>query len=346
MVGVVTKNLNRVIDVNFYPLPEARKSNLRHRPMGIGVQGLADVFMLLGYPYESAEAHRLNREIFETIYFAALEASCTLATTEGVYQSYEGSPISRGILQFDYDKVDVTSSRWDWARLRARIRQHGVRNSLLVAPMPTASTSQILGNNESFEPYTSNLYVRRTLAGEFVCINKHLAEDLRREGVWSTSLKDEIVRAQGSVQGLAGVPQKLKDLYKTAWEIKQKAVLQQAIDRAPFIDQSQSLNLNLVQQSPKILSSMHFFAWKGGLKTGMHYLRTKPASNATQVTVKPSVGAAKIKEAEVSPPQSQTNKGFVGSISKTNGANNKKRRKNNRGLAVVCTDEVCVSCSG
>ena len=343
VVGVVTKNLNRVIDLNFYPLPEAKRSNLRHRPMGIGVQGLADVFMLLEYPYESAEAHKLNREIFETIYFAALETSCALAASDGVYPSYEGSPVSQGTLQFDYDEVDVSSSRWDWAALRAKIRQHGVRNSLLVAPMPTASTSQILGNNESFEPYTSNLYVRRTLAGEFVCINKHLAEDLRREGLWSTKLKDEIVRAQGSVQTLASVPQNLKDLYKTAWEIKQKAVLQQAIDRAPFIDQSQSLNLNLVQQSTKILSSMHFFAWRGGLKTGMYYLRTKPASNATQVTVKPSVDlAAAVKKKSVGSSQKpRADKGSASGASQT-----RKRRKPNPGLAVVCTEEVCVSCSG
>ena len=351
VVGVVTRNLNRVIDVNFYPLPEARRSNLRHRPMGIGVQGLADVFMLLGYPYEGAEAQQLNREIFETLYFAALEASCALAATEGAYPSYEGSPVSQGTLHFDHDKVDVSSSRWGWAELRAKIRRHGLRNSLLVAPMPTASTSQILGNNESFEPYTSNLYVRRTLAGEFVCINKHLAEDLRREGLWSTALKDEIVRARGSVQELAGVSPEMKKLYKTAWEIKQKAVLQQAIDRAPFIDQSQSLNLNLAQQSPKVLSSMHFFAWKGGLKTGMYYLRTKPASDATQVTVKPSVAAADAVvggggEAAVPLPRGKPAPNKAAGVSASREKGQTKRRKNNRGLAVVCTEEVCVSCSG
>ena len=310
VTGVVARNLNRVIDVNYYPVPEARKSNLRHRPIGIGVQGLADVFMLLRLPFESDGARKLNREIFETIYFAAMTTSKNLAREHGEsYSSYVGSPISQG--QFQFDLWGVTpSARWDWAGLRAEIKQHGVRNSLMVAPMPTASTSSIMGNNECFEPYTSNLYLRRTLAGEFVMVNRHLLKDLIERKLWTPELKDALVEANGSVQNLP-IPDELKQLYKTVWEIRGKHIIQMAADRGPFIDQSQSLNAvrfflcvffivvivvshdlflfslsqHLVDVTHRKLTSMHFFAWKSGLKTGMYYLRTKAAVDAVKFTV-------------------------------------------------------------
>ena len=281
---VVTKNLNRIIDINYYPLPEAQKSNLRHRPIGIGVQGLADAFILLRFPFESKEAQKLNKEIFETIYFAALTASKELAKTFGPYESYQGCPVSQGILQYDMWNVQP-SNRWDWNSLKAEIKQYGVRNSLLCAPMPTASTSQILGNNECFEPYTSNLYVRRTLAGEFICVSKHLLKDLIKLGMWTPGLKNKLIAHNGSVQNLTELPQDIRDLYKTVWEMKGKTLINMAADRAPFIDQSQSLNVHMTDTSYAKMTSLHFYVWKKGLKTGMYYLRTKAATDPIKFTV-------------------------------------------------------------
>mmetsp|Transcript_34447 Transcript_34447/g.60426 ORF Transcript_34447/g.60426 Transcript_34447/m.60426 type:complete len:806 (-) Transcript_34447:31-2448(-) len=280
----VTKNLNRIIDRNFYPIVECKNSNLRHRPIGIGIQGMADALLLLRYPFESEEAMTLNRDIFETIYFAALTASCELAQAEGKYSSYEGSPISQGILQFDMRGV-LPTDRWNWAELRQNIATHGVRNSLLVAPMPTASTSQILGSNESFEPYTSNIYTRRVLAGEFICVNPHLVKDMIERNLWTSDLKNRIISQNGSVQGLHEVPMDLQNLYKTVWEIPQKVLIDMAVARAPFIDQSQSLNVFLAEPNFGRMTSMHFYTWKKGLKTGMYYMRSRPAADAIKFTV-------------------------------------------------------------
>ncbi|KAI0223417.1 Ribonucleoside-diphosphate reductase large subunit [Lamellibrachia satsuma] len=284
VTGVVVRNLNRVIDVNFYPVPEAKTSNTRHRPIGIGVQGLADAFILMRYPFESPEAQELNRQIFETIYYAAVKMSCQLAKEEGPYETYEGSPVSKGILQYDMWNV-TPSGRHDWAALKADIKQHGIRNSLLVAPMPTASTAQILGNNESIEPYTSNIYTRRVLSGEFQIVNQHLLKDLTELGLWQKDMKNQLIANNGSIQDIDGIPDDLKALYKTVWEISQKVILQMAADRSPYIDQSQSLNVHIAEPNYGKLTSMHFYAWKLGLKTGMYYLRTKPAVNAIQFTV-------------------------------------------------------------
>ncbi|AFK02515.1 ribonucleoside-diphosphate reductase, alpha subunit [Emticicia oligotrophica DSM 17448] len=282
---VITKNLNKVIDVNYYPVIEAERSNLRHRPIGLGVQGLADTFITLRMPFESDEARRLNKEIFETIYFAAMESSMEMAMADGPYSTWEGSPISQGIFQFDMWGVSPDSGRWNWEELREKVKTHGVRNSLLVAPMPTASTSQILGNNECFEPYTSNIYTRRVLSGEFVVVNKHLLKDLVKIGLWNDTMKNKLIAANGSVQGIAEIPQNLKDLYRTAWEIKQKTIIDMAADRGAFICQSQSLNIFMENANFGKLTSMHFYAWKAGLKTGMYYLRTKAASDAVKFTV-------------------------------------------------------------
>jgi ribonucleoside-diphosphate reductase alpha chain len=280
----VTKNLNKIIDHNFYPVEEARNSNLRHRPIGLGVQGLADAFILLRLPFESEAARQLNKEIFETIYFAAMTASKDLAKTEGAYASFAGSPTSRGEFQFDLWGVEPTL-RWDWYRLKGDVIKYGVRNSLLVAPMPTASTSQILGNNECFEPYTSNIYVRRVLSGEFVVVNKHLLKDLVELNLWNDDMKNRIIRDNGSIQAIPGIPQEVKDIYKTVWEIRQRTIIDMAADRGAFICQSQSLNLFVDTPSSNRLTSMHFYAWKKGLKTGMYYLRTQAASQAVQFTV-------------------------------------------------------------
>ena len=285
VVKVATRNLNKVIDRNHYPVPEARRSNMRHRPIGLGVQGLADTFMLLKYPYESPEAAKLNKDIFETIYFAACETSMELAKESGPYETYAGSPASEGILQFDMWGVTPSSGLWDWAGLKAEIAKYGIKNSLLVAPMPTASTAQILGNNESFEPYTQNIYTRRVLSGEFVQINKHLVQDLMQANLWSVDLKNQLIAHKGSVQRIDCIPQPLKDLYKTVWEIKQKVVLEMAAGRGPYIDQSQSLNIHMTDCTNAKLSSMHFYGWKLGLKTGQYYLRTKAAVDAVQFTV-------------------------------------------------------------
>ncbi|XP_034935083.1 ribonucleoside-diphosphate reductase large subunit-like [Chelonus insularis] len=281
---IVTRNLDKIIDVNYYPTPEAQRSNLRHRPMGIGVQGLADAFLLLRYPFESPEARKLNIQIFETLYYSALEASCELAQEKGIYESYDGSPVSKGILQYDMWGVTPTNL-WDWTKLKQKIAKYGVRNSLLIAPMPTASTAQILGNNESTEPYTTNVYARRVLSGEFQIVNPHLLKDLSERDLWDEDMKNEIIANNGSVQNIANFPAELKPLYKTVWEISQKTILEMAAERGPFIDQSQSLNVHIAQPTTGILTSMHFYGWDLGLKTGMYYLRTKPAANAIQFTV-------------------------------------------------------------
>ncbi|MBX7226120.1 MAG: ribonucleoside-diphosphate reductase subunit alpha [Chitinophagales bacterium] len=281
---IVTKNLNKVIDINFYPVPEARNSNMRHRPIGLGVQGLADAFLMLRHPFDSEEARILNKNIFETIYYAALCASKDLAKIHGHYESYPGSPISQGIFQFDMWDVQPTD-RWDWETLRKEVMEHGVRNSLLLAPMPTASTSQILGNNECFEPYTSNVYSRRVLSGDFIVVNKHLLKDLNDLGLWSDDMKNALIANNGSIQPIDGIPDEIKELYKTAWEIKQKSLIEMAADRGAFIDQSQSLNAFMEDVNYGKLSSMHFFAWEKGLKTGMYYLRTRPAVDPIKFTV-------------------------------------------------------------
>ncbi len=284
----VTKNLNRVIDRNYYPVKEAENSNMRHRPIGLGVQGLADAFIQLRLPFTSDEAKKLNQEIFETLYFAAVTASMEEAKADGSYQSYEGSPISKGDFQYNLwgIKDEELSGRWDWAKLRKQVLKNGVRNSLLVAPMPTASTSQILGNNEAFEPYTSNIYTRRVLSGEFIVVNKHLLEDLVKLGLWNDELKDAIMRANGSIQNIDIIPQDLKELYKTVWEMSMKDIIDMSRHRGYFIDQSQSLNLFLEGATMAKLTSMHFYAWKSGLKTGMYYLRTKSAVDAIKFTLK------------------------------------------------------------
>merc|ERR1712194_714262 len=281
---VATKNLNKVIDRNYYPIPEARHSDMKHRPIGIGVQGLADAFLLLRYPFESEPAKKLNEDIFETIYFAACEASCELAERDGAYETYVGSPASQGKLQFDLWGVTPKSGRWDWSGLKEKIAKHGLRNSLLVAPMPTASTAQILGNNESFEPYTQNLYVRRVLSGEFVTANRHLLKDLIRRGLWTDDMRTQLIAHNGSVQAI-DMPSDLKELYKTVWEIKQRTVLDMAGARGQYIDQSQSLNIHMIDATPAKLSFMHFHGWQLGVKTGMYYLRTKAAVDAIKFTV-------------------------------------------------------------
>ncbi len=282
---VATKNLNKVIDVNYYPVPEARNSNMRHRPIGLGVQGLADAFILMRFPFESPEAKQLNKDIFETIYFAAMEASMEIAKVEGPYETFKGSPTSKGIFQFDMWGVTPDSGRWDWEKLKQDVKKNGVRNSLLVAPMPTASTSQILGNNECFEPYTSNIYTRRVLSGEFIVVNKHLLKDLIKLNLWNEDMKNQLMGENGSIQNLPGVPDDIKELYKTVWEISQKTILEMAGDRGPYICQSQSLNIHMLNPNFGKLTSMHFTAWKLGLKTGMYYLRTKAASDAIKFTV-------------------------------------------------------------
>jgi ribonucleoside-diphosphate reductase alpha chain len=304
---VATKNLNKVIDVNYYPVEEARRSNMRHRPIGLGVQGLADAFIMLRMPFESEEAQRLNEDIFETIYFASMTASMELAKKEGPYETWAGSPISKGQFQFDLWGTSPKSGRWDWESLRKEVMEHGVRNSLLVAPMPTASTSQILGNNECFEPYTSNIYTRRVLSGEFIVVNKHLLRDLVKLGLWNDAMKNNLIAANGSVQAIPGIPQNIKDLYKTVWEIKQKTIIDMAADRGVYICQSQSLNIHIQDVNFGKLTSMHFHAWRKGLKTGMYYLRTKAAADAVKFTLvqpqaEPMLQAANSETAPVEKP--------------------------------------------
>ena len=282
---VITKNLNKVIDVNYYPVEEARNSNMRHRPIGIGVQGLADTFILMRQAFDSPEAKKLNEDIFETIYFGAMEASMEIAKKEGTYKTYEGSPVSKGIFQFDMWGVAPRSKRWDWTKLKREVKKHGVRNSLLLAPMPTASTSQILGNNECFEPYTSNIYTRRVLSGEFIVVNKHLLKDLIKLNLWNEAMKNRLMEDNGSIQGINEIPDDIKLLYRTVWEVSQKSIIDMAADRGAFICQSQSMNIHMQDANFGKLTSMHFHAWKKGLKTGLYYLRTKAAADAIKFTI-------------------------------------------------------------
>jgi ribonucleoside-diphosphate reductase subunit M1 len=295
VVKMVTRNLDRVIDINHYPTKESKRSNLRERPMGIGVQGLADAYIQMGYPYDSEEAAQLNREIFETIYFASLEASCDLARECGEpYPSYHlngGSPISRGILQFDMWRAEghnvQLSKRWDWDGLRQKIAKYGVRNSLMVALMPTASTSQLLGNNESFEAYTNNIYTRTVMSGTFKVVNQQMILDLIDAGLWTDEMKNKVIYLGGSIQSIPEIPEHIRALYKTAFDLSQRVIIDQSADRAPFIDQTQSLNIHIADPTLASVSSMHFYGWKRGLKTGMYYLRSQPAKQAAQVTVDP-----------------------------------------------------------
>ena len=285
---IVTRNLDKVIDVNFYPVPETKRSNMRHRPIGIGVQGLADVFAMMNLPFDSPEAAALNTRIFETIYFGALSESNQIASEKGTYETYEGSPMSQGILQFDMWDEKPDKFHYDWDLLRDKIKETGVRNSLLLAPMPTASTSQILGNNECFEPFTSNIYLRRTLAGEFVVVNRHLINECIKLGIWSNEMKNKIIANNGSVQDIPEIPDKMKPIYKTAWELKNKVLINMAADRGKFICQSQSLNLFMESPNFNNLSAMHMYSWKKGLKTGIYYLRTRPVTKAQQFTIEPT----------------------------------------------------------
>lgn len=293
---VVTRNLNKVIDINYYPVEEARRSNLRHRPIGIGVQGLADTFIMLRMPFDSPEARRLNEDIFETIYYGAMEASMELAKKDGPYETFKGSPVSKGIFQFDMWGVTPKSGRWNWEQLKQEVKKYGVRNSLLVAPMPTASTSQILGNNECFEPYTSNIYTRRTLSGEFIVVNKHLMKDLIELGLWNETMRQKLIATNGSVQPIPEIPQHIKDIYRTVWEIPQRAIIDMAADRGAYICQSQSLNIHLKDPNFGKLTSMHFYAWKKGLKTGMYYLRSTAAADAIKFTLDKSALQKPVKE--------------------------------------------------
>jgi ribonucleoside-diphosphate reductase alpha chain len=293
----LTVNLNQVIDVNYYPVIEAENSNMRHRPIGIGVQGLADAFILMRFPFDSVEAKQLNKEIFETIYYAAMTASKDLAKKDGPYSTYEGSPVSQGEFQFDMWGV-TPSDRWEWDVLRDEVKEHGVRNSLLMAPMPTASTAQILGNNECFEPYTSNVYTRRVLSGEFIIVNKHLLKDLVKLGLWDTSMKNKLMASNGSIQNIDEIPVDIKALYKTAWEISQKTIIDLAADRGAYVCQSQSLNLFMENANFAKLTSMHFYGWEAGLKTGMYYLRTKAATDAIKFTLDKSAVSAPVAKTE------------------------------------------------
>jgi ribonucleoside-diphosphate reductase subunit M1 len=335
---VVTKNLNKIIDRNFYPIEEARNSNMRHRPIGIGVQGLADAFQMLRIPFDSAEARQLNKDIFETIYFGAVTASCDLAERDGPYSTYEGSPVSQGQLQFDLWNVEP-SKRWDWASLKEKIAKYGIRNSLLLAPMPTASTAQILGNNESTEPFTSNMYNRRVLAGEFTVVNKHLLRELTAMNIWTERVRNRIIADNGSIQNVKEIPQNVRDVYKTVWEIPQKAILDMAADRAPFICQSQSLNIHLAEANSKKLTSMHFYAWDKGLKTGMYYLRTRPKAEAIKFTVDQEQLAADKKTPAHVPGINKEN--AISSPARVTGGNFQKAMQ---GLTIVDDEEECLNC--
>jgi len=341
IAGVVTKNLNRVIDRNFYPVPEAKKSNFRHRPIGIGVQGLADAFQMLKLPFESDKARQLNKDIFETIYFGACEASMELAEAEGPYETYPGSPVSQGQLQYDMWGV-TPSDRWDWAGLKQKIAEHGVRNSLLLSPMPTASTAQILGNNESTEPYTSNMYNRRVLAGEFTIVNKHLLRDLTAGGFWTDRIRNQIIANGGSVQSVEAIPKLLRDVYKTVWEISQRSIIDQAADRGAFICQSQSMNVHISEPSTSKLTSMHFYSWKKGLKTGMYYLRTRPKADAIQFTV----DQAMLSETTQTPAQEEEQKEKRPQTSPTSAAGFDKASVSAKfaGLQTKDEEDECLNC--
>ena len=312
---IVTRNLNKVIDINYYPVKEAENSNLRHRPIGIGVQGLADIFILLKMPFDSEEARQLNKEIHETIYFGAMEASMELASVDGPYESYKGSPASKGLFQFDMWGVTPDSGRWDWNNLKQQVKKNGIRNSLLLAPMPTASTSQIMGNNECFEPYTSNIYTRRTLSGEFIVVNKHLMRDLISLGLWNDTMKNKLIEANGSVQNIAEIPRNIKDLYKTVWEISQKSIIDMAADRGAYICQSQSMNIHIQDPNFGKMTSMHFYAWNKGLKTGMYYLRSKAATDAIKFTLDKS----KIQQPQEATAEASSSGQVSGSVSQVAG---------------------------
>lgn len=338
---IITRNLDKIIERNYYPVKEAETSNKRHRPIGIGVQGLADTFMLLRYPYESDDAKELNKRIFETMYYAALEMSTELAKVSGPYETFQGSPASKGILQFDMWNVKVDNKYWNWDELKQKIKTHGLRNSLLLAPMPTASTSQILGNNESFEPYTSNIYYRRVLSGEFFVVNPHLLKDLFDRGLWDEDMKQQLIAHNGSVQYISEIPQDLKELYKTVWEIKQKSIIDMAADRGVFIDQSQSLNIHIQKPTFAKLSSMHFYGWEKGLKTGAYYLRTQAATDAIKFTVDTAVAkqAAKMKNME------------AGVAIKREASRETASTESSVTVPVVCplrrnNEEDCLMCSG
>jgi ribonucleoside-diphosphate reductase alpha chain len=287
MTRVATFNINRIIDINYYPTEKTRRSNLRHRPIGLGVQGLADVFMRLGLPFDSPGARELNLHIFETIYYSALSESCSLAKAEGAYETFAGSPASEGRLQYDLWGREPTAGRHDWAQLKADIRAHGLRNALLVAPMPTASTSQILGFNECFEPITSNIFSRRTLAGEFIVTNKYLIKDLLDLGLWNEKIKNNIIANNGSVQQIDVIPQEVRNKYRTVWEMSMRTLLEMAADRGAFICQSQSLNLWIEEPTRNKMSAMHFYAWEKGLKTGIYYLRRRARHTAQQFSIEP-----------------------------------------------------------
>ncbi|KAL1509157.1 hypothetical protein ABEB36_003939 [Hypothenemus hampei] len=340
---IVTRNLNKIIDINYYPLPEAENSNKRHRPIGIGIQGLADAFILMRMPFDSTEAADLNKQIFETLYYGALEASCELAEKHGPYTTYEGSPASQGILQ--YDMWDVKpSDLWDWDALKVKIAKHGLRNSLLLAPMPTASTAQILGNNESIEPYTSNIYTRRVLSGEFQIVNHHLLKDLTERGLWDDVMKNQILANRGSIQNIPGIPSDLKTIYKTVWEIPQKVIIDMAADRGAFIDQTQSLNIHIAKPTYGVLCSMHFYGWKKGLKTGMYYLRTKPAANPIQFTVDKS----KLIVQNGSPVKNSLNGGVDSQVMEKEEENKDAEEQDEDLEAFVCSrdnPDGCLQCS-
>lgn len=331
VTSVVTRNLNKIIDINYYPVPEAEVSNKRHRPIGIGVQGLADTFILMRYPFDSEEAQDLNKKIFETIYYFALKTSCELAKKRGPYETYEGSPVSKGELQYDMWGVEP-SDLWNWKELKEEIAKHGVCNSLLLAPMPTASTAQILGNNESIEPYTSNIYTRRVLSGEFQVVNHHLLKDLTELNLWNEEMKQKLIAHNGSVQHIPGVPDDVKALYKTVWEISQKTLINMAADRGAYIDQSQSFNVHIAEPNFGKLTSMHFYAWKRGLKTGMYYLRTRPAANAIQFTID----------------QKAINEARVQRRASTKDSEGKQKEEDKQAAAIACSlqnREACVMCS-
>lgn len=324
--------MNKIIDINYYPVEAARRSNFRHRPIGIGVQGLADAFILMRMPFDSPQARKLNQQIFETIYYAALEASSELAERLGPYETYDGSPVSKGILQYDEWQVTPTDL-WNWQSLKEQIARTGVRNSLLLAPMPTASTSQILGYNECFEPYTSNIYARRVLSGEFQVVNPHLLKDLTDMGLWNDQMKNRIIADNGSIQRIKQIPDDIKALYKTVWELSQRVIIDMAADRGAFIDQSQSLNIHMAEANFGKLTSMHFYGWKKGLKTGMYYLRTRPAADAIKFTVDQNA----LKQAEAAE-------------DKSNDDENAEPQLNEQQLAaMVCSLEnkdACLMCSG
>lgn len=322
---IATRNLNKIIDINYYPIPEAKRSNFRHRPIGIGVQGLADAFILLRMPFESTEAAKLNQQIFETIYYGALEASVELAEKFGPYETYEGCPVSKGILQFDMWNKTPTDL-WNWDELREKIKKFGIRNSLLIAPMPTASTAQILGNNESFEPYTSNVYNRRVLSGEFQVVNHHLIKDLTERGLWDDDMKNKIIANNGSIQTIQEIPDDIKNIYKTVWEISVKTQIQMAADRGAFIDQSQSFNIHVAEPNYGKLTSIHFYAWKVGLKTGMYYLRTKPAANAVQFTVDKNRLAQTTQNGQNSPNKNSPDASINGTFKSETGDTNSSER--------------------